>query len=58
MYVRNTDGYVPRYFCSAAEAEALLARGTALGAFAIRAAELYRQWQDRVRLPGDPTPQS
>lgn len=58
MYLRNTDGYVPRHFCSAAEVQALVARGDALGAFAVRALDLYLRWQDRVHLPGDPTPQS
>lgn len=57
MYVRNTEGFVPRHFRSAAEVQALVARGDALGAFALRARDLYLRWQDRVRLPGDPTPQ-
>lgn len=57
MYVRTTEGYVPRYYSTDAEAQALLARGGALGGFLLRALDLYRRWQDRVELPGDPTPQ-
>ena len=46
MQLRNTDGYIPRHFCTDAEVKALLTTGNALGALAARVASLWRRWHD------------
>lgn len=43
MHLRNTDGYIPRQFCTDAEVKALLTSGNAVGALAARVVGLWRR---------------